>query len=72
MVIFKTKSTITKIGNGFGIRFPNHDSIKLEDGSKVLVEVTDDNKIIITPVKNTSNNNYTNDKFNRLKKYRSI
>ena len=72
MVIFKTKGTIMKIGNGFGIRFPNHSNMKFEENDKVLVEVTDENKIIITPIKNTSNNNYTDDKFNRLRKYRSI
>ena len=72
MVIFRTKSTILKMGNGFGIRFPNHSSMRFKDDTKVLIEVTDENKIIITPIKDSNKNNYTEDKFDRLRRYRSI
>ena len=73
MVIFKTKSTIFKFGNGYGVRLPNHETMKLEENTKVIMEVTDDGKIILIPVKdNKRNNNYTENKFDRLRRYRLI
>ena len=72
MVIFKTKSTVLKIGNGIGVRFPNNESLNLKAEDKVLVEITDKGKIILTPIKEKNTDNYTEDKFNRLNRYRSI
>lgn len=72
MVIFRTKSTIIKVGNGIGIRLPNHKSMNLQIDGKVIVEVTDEGKIILTPIKDINKNNYTEDKFDRLRRYKSI
>lgn len=72
MVIFRTKSTIIKVGNGIGVRLPNHESMDLQVDGKVIIEVTDEGKIILTPIKDIKNNNYTKDKYDRLRKYKSI
>lgn len=72
MVIFRTKSTIFKFGNGYGVRLPNHETMKLEENTKVIMEVTDDGKIILTPIKDSRRDNYTEDKFDRLRRYRLI
>ena len=72
MVIFKTKSTIIKVGNGIGVRLPNNKLINLKANGKVLIEVMDDGKILLIPIEEKSKNNYTEDKFDRLRKYKSI
>lgn len=72
MVIFKTKSTIIKVGNGVGVRLPNNESINLKANGKILIEVMDDGKILLIPIEEKSKNNYTEDKFDRLRKYKSI
>ena len=46
--------------------------MKLEENTKVIMEVTDDGKIILTPIKDSRRDNYTEDKFDRLRRYKSI
>ncbi len=51
MIVFKSKANVIKVGNGYGIRFPNHESMGFKENSRVIMEVDNNGRIIITPYK---------------------